>query len=109
MMLRVLVTALAVLGVTYVVSGIHVDSFSIALLVSVVLGVLHLVVRPILLLVTLPITLLTLGLFTFVINGILFYSAQFLVPGFVVDTIFAGFLGALMVSIASTVAQKIIA
>ncbi len=106
---RVVVTALAVLGVTYLVAGIHVDSFATALVVSVVLGVLHLVVRPVLLLVALPITLLTLGLFTLVINGLLFYSAQFFVSGFTVDTFFAGFLGALIVSAASTVVYKIIA
>jgi putative membrane protein len=106
--LRVVVTALTVLAVTKFIDGIAVSSFQVALVVALVLGLFHLVVRPILLLLTFPITLLTFGLFTFVINGLLLYVVQFLVPGFTVDTLIAGFLGALIISAISTITHKII-
>lgn len=109
MVIRVIVTALTVLAITKFVNGISVDSFTVALLVALVLGVLHLIVRPILLLLTFPITLITFGLFTFVINGLLLYVVQFVVPGFSVESFFAGFLGALIISVISTIVHKIIA
>lgn len=109
MVMRVVITALTVLAITTFIQGIAVASFSVALFVSLVLGLLHLVVRPILLLLTFPITLLTFGLFTFVVNGLLLYFVQFLVSGFTVDSFVSGFLGALIISVISTIVNKIIA
>ncbi len=109
MVIRVVVTALTVFAITEIIDGIAVESFTAALLVALVLGLLHLIVRPLLLLLTFPITLLTFGLFTFVINGLLLYLVQFLVPGFTVESFVAGFLGALVISVVSTIVHKIIA
>jgi putative membrane protein len=109
LVMRVVVTALTVLAITVVIDGISVPSFSVAFVVAMVLGLLHLVVRPILLILTLPITLVTFGLFTLVINALLLYVVQFIVPGFVVETFLAGFLGALIISAVSTILNKIIA
>ena len=88
--LRILITALALMGIAYIVPGIAITSFSIALLVAVVWGILTLIVRPILLLLTLPITILTLGLSVFLLNALLFWLLT-IIPGFTI----AGFLPAL--------------
>ena len=61
------------------------DSFVTALVVAVVLGLINTLIRPVLVLLTLPVTVLTLGLFIFVINGLLFWAVGSFVPGFHVD------------------------
>lgn len=79
----------------YVLPGVHVDGFFVALVVAVMLGVINAFVKPILTLLTLPITILTLGLFIFVINAFMIMLVAYLVPGFRVD----GFFWALIFSI----------
>lgn len=93
-LLRWFTNALLVILVTYVVPGIAVESFWTALLVALALGILNAIVRPILVILTLPITLLTLGFFTLVINGVLFWLVSTVVKGFNVEGFWAAFLGA---------------
>lgn len=95
LLLRWVVNALALLLVTRVVPGVHVEGFYAALIVALVLGILNALVRPILIFLTLPITILTLGLFTLIINAGLFWFASTVVKGFQVD----GFLPALWASL----------
>jgi len=59
------------------------------------------VIRPVLILLTLPATLLTLGLFIFVINGLLFWFAGSFFQGFTVDGFWSGFWGAMVYSVIS--------
>ena len=96
-----LINAAALLVLPYLLPSIHVASFATALWVAVVLGLINAVIRPVVLLLTLPVTLLTLGLFIFVINGLLFWFAGSILKGFVVDTFWHGVLGAVLYSIFS--------
>ena len=104
-MLRILIVwlinALALLAVAYVMPSIHVDSFGTALVAAVVLGLVNAVIRPILVLLTLPATLLSLGLFIFVINGLLFWLVGSYLRGFEVAGFWSGFFGAIIYSIVS--------
>ena len=93
--------ALALLTVANFVPGIHVDGFGSALIAAFFLGLVNTLIRPLLLLLTLPVTLLTLGLFIFVINGLLFWLVGSVLRGFVVDGFWYGVLGALLYSIFS--------
>lgn len=102
------VNALGVLAAGYFVPGVSVASFYIALIVAAFLGVLNLLVRPILVVLTLPITLLTLGLFTFVINALLFWFLASFIQGFAVSGFFAAFFGALVVSVISFIGRHFI-
>ncbi|MBI5004649.1 MAG: phage holin family protein [Candidatus Lloydbacteria bacterium] len=102
------VNALGVLAAGYFVPGVSVTSFYIALIVAAFLGVLNLLVRPILVVLTLPITLLTLGLFTFVINALLFWFLASFIQGFAVAGFFAAFVGALVVSAISFIGRHFI-
>jgi len=79
------------------------DGFGTALVVSLVLGILHITVRPILLLLTLPLTIITVGLFVFVINALLFWFVASFIEGFAVD----GFLGALLGALVSALITSI--
>jgi putative membrane protein len=96
-----LINALALLALPWVLPSIHVAGFATALWVAVVLGLINAVIRPILVLLTLPVTLLTLGLFIFVINGMMFLLAARLLDGFVVDGIWAGIFGSVVYSLIS--------
>jgi putative membrane protein len=69
-----LLNALALLGAAYLVPGIHVSSIWIALVAAVVIGLANMLIKPILVIFTLPVTIITLGLFIFVINGVLFWG-----------------------------------
>jgi putative membrane protein len=94
-----LISALALLTVAYLMPGIVVANFTAALVAAVVLGLVNAVVRPILILLTLPATLLTLGLFIFVINGLLFWMVGSWLQGFTVSGFWWGFFGAIVYSI----------
>ena len=79
-----LINAVALMAVAYLLPGIEVSSFIVALVAALVLGLVNAVIRPLLILLTLPATLLTLGLFIFVINGLLFWFVGSFITGFVV-------------------------
>lgn len=96
-----LVNAIALMAVAYLLPGIAVESFVTALVAALVLGLVNTVIRPILVLLTLPATLLTLGLFIFVINGLLFWFVGSFISGFVVAGFWWGVIGAIAYSIVS--------
>lgn len=104
---KVIITALALLIAEKIVPGIEVESIYIALIVAVVLGLLNLLVRPILLLLTLPITLVTLGLFTFVLNALLFWFTSTFIEGFTVTGFIPAFVGSLLVSFGVFLGEKL--
>jgi putative membrane protein len=96
-----LINAVALIAVAYLLPGIAVSSFVTALIAALVLGLVNAVIRPVLVLLTLPATLLTLGLFIFVINGLLFWFVGSFVSGFVVSGFWWGVIGAIAYSILS--------
>ena len=105
---RLLITALALLACAYLVPGIEVTSFFVAVVAAMVLGLLNLIVRPVLIILTLPVTLLTLGLFIFIINAILFFFAASVVSGFVVDGFVPALIGSIVVSLISALGNRFI-
>lgn len=96
-----ILNALALLGVASFVPGIHLDNFIDAMIAAFFLGLVNTLIRPLLVLLTLPVTLLTLGLFIFVINGLLFWFVGSVLRDFVVDSFWHGMLGAILYSIFS--------
>lgn len=93
--------ALALIAVANFVPGIHVEGFGSALIAAFFLGLVNTLIRPLLLVLTLPVTVVTLGLFIFVVNGLLFWAVGSVLRGFVVDSFWHGVLGAVMYSIFS--------
>ncbi len=92
--------AVALLGVAYLLPDVvKVTNFGSAMLAALVIGLLNTLVRPLLVLLTLPVTLLTLGLFYFVLNGLLFWLAGNLLSGFEVHGFIAAMLGAILYSV----------
>lgn len=96
-----ILNALALIAVANFVPGIHVDGFTAALIAAFFLGLVNTLIRPIFLILTLPVTLITLGLFIFVINGMLFWLTGSVLKGFIVDSFWHGVLGVVLYSIFS--------
>ncbi|MGJ7526994.1 MULTISPECIES: phage holin family protein [unclassified Variovorax] len=94
-----LLSAVALLAVAYLYSGVQVNSFGSALIAAAVIGLLNMIVRPILVVLTLPVTIVTLGLFLFVINALLFWAASGLLGGFHVNGFLAALIGSLIYSL----------
>ena len=91
LIIRILLSALAVVILSNILPGVGVDSYTTAIIVAIVLGLLNLIVKPILVILTLPITILTLGLFLLIINALIILLADKFVSGFTVDSIWWAF------------------
>ncbi len=95
--------AAALLLVANVYAGVSVSGLGAAMVAALVLGLFNTLVRPLLVLLTLPVTLLTLGLFLFVINALMFWSAAWLLQGLQVDGFVAALVGSLLYSLCGMV------
>ena len=98
-----LISASALLLVAYLYSGVQVDSFGSALIAALVIGLFNVVLRPDLVPLTLPVTIVTVGLFLFVINALMFWSAAGVLGGFHVSGFGAALLGSLLYSLIGVV------
>jgi putative membrane protein len=94
-LIKIIIATLSVLISSYLLPGVHVDSFLAAMMVALVLGVLNVILKPILILLSLPAVIFSFGLFLIVINILIILSADYLIAGFKVD----GFWWALLFSI----------
>ena len=106
LILKWLLSALALLAVSYLYSGVQVTTFAHALIAAAVIGLLNMVVRPVLVVLTLPVTIVTLGLFLFVINALLFWAASGLLSGFHVSGFLAALIGSLIYSLLGVVIES---
>jgi len=104
--LTILATALGLLVVDMIVPGVDIANFPSALLAAIVIGFVNAFVRPILQVLSLPITFITLGLFSFLLNGILLWLASIIVPGFTMNGFFAFILAPIVLSFCSTFLNK---
>jgi len=107
-LVRVIVNALALGALSYWhFQGIHADTWVAVLIGGLVLGIANAIIKPILVVLSCPLVILTLGLFTLIINGAIFYWVLKFVPGFYVPGFWAAFWGAIAMSIISWVVSLI--
>lgn len=99
LVVRWLLNAVALWVTDVLLPGIETRTLVALLVGALVIGLINAVIRPVLLVLTIPITLITLGLFLLVLNGLLFWLAAALVPGFVVAGFWWAFLGALVMAV----------
>jgi putative membrane protein len=97
--IRWLVSAISLIIVAYFIPGISFSSFWVVLFTALVLGIINAVIRPIILVLTLPINILTLGLFTFIVNALMFWLVYLIVPGFSIANFSVAIWGALIYAI----------
>jgi putative membrane protein len=101
-----LLSAMALLFVAYVYTGVEVKSFTAALVAAFVIGLFNMVVRPVLVVLTLPVTVLTLGLFLFVINALMFWAAATVMQDFNVKGFLPALVGSLIYSAIGVVIES---
>ena len=107
LLIRILITALLVMAISYLMKGVVVDEFTTALKVAVVLGLLNFFVKPILVLFTLPITVFTLGLFLLVINALMIQMCSHFVTGFQVSSIWTAMLFSIILSLSQSLVYQL--
>jgi len=98
-----LINAAALYAATRVVPGVHVQDAETLVVAAAVIGLVNAIIRPILRLITLPITVLTLGLFYFVLNGLMLLLAARLTRGFELDGLPSAVVGAIVIGIVATI------
>lgn len=103
-----LINTIALFIVVHVVSGVTAQRWQTLFVAALIIGLLNSFLRPIIIFMTLPVNVLTLGLFTLVINGFMFYLAAFIVKGFDVAGFGSAFVAALLFSIISFLLNLII-
>ncbi len=105
---RWILNALVLMLTTYIVPGFVVENFYSALVTALVLALLNVIVKPILIIFTLPINILTLGLFTLIINGLLFWFMASFIKGLDITNFWSAILAALVYSVISVIISYLI-
>lgn len=103
LIIKLFVNALAIFLTAQILPGVHVADLKTALIVAIVLSIINMFIKPIVVILTLPINIVTLGLFTFVINGIFVLIASNIVDGFTVPNFWHAMLFALVLSLVNSV------
>ncbi len=96
--IKLTLVALALLAIASYVPGISISSTYTAFVVAVLWGVVSLLLKPALSILTLPINILTLGLFSLVVNALLFWLLASFVAGFTVAGFVPALIGSLLLS-----------
>lgn len=105
--INLLITAAVAFGLTYILSGVHIDDFGTAIVFALVLGLLNFFVRPILGILGLPLTILTLGLFSLVINAAIILIADYFLDDMTVDGFWWAFIFSIALSLVTSVVSGI--
>ena len=100
--LTTLATALSLLIVDIVVPGVNLANFPSAMIAGLVIGLVNGSIKPIISTLSLPINLVTLGAFSLVVNGLCFWLAAVITPGFSVHGLIAFFLAPVVMSFGNT-------
>src|SRR5690606_11585906 len=99
LILKLLLTALAVVVLSKILPGVAVEGYGSAIIVAIVIALLRLLVKPILVLLTLPITIVTFGLFLLIVNAFIILMADYFIDSFAVATIWWALLFSLLLSV----------
>lgn len=102
-LLSIIGNAIALYATTVVPGITFVGSFLTLLVGGVIFGLFNLIVRPIATLLSAPLLILTLGLFYFILNGILLWVAARFIPGYAVSGLWAGILGSIVITLVNWV------
>lgn len=107
LLISLLINALAIFITASILPGVHLANFWTAIVVTIIMGIINVLVKPIVLLLTLPINVITLGLFTFFVNGLMILLVQALVQGFSVDNLVWAIVFSIVISIVNGILQSL--
>lgn len=107
--IRLLINAIALAAISYLnVAGVHASGIQALLIGAIVLGIVNAIIKPILIVISCPLEVLTLGLFTLIINALIFYFGLKLVPGWVIPSFWSAFLASIVLTIISWILSLIL-
>lgn len=106
--LKIVLTAVAVLVIAHFLPGVSVENFTSSVIVAVVLALLRVTIKPLLIILTLPVTIVTLGLFLLVINALIILLADNLIDGFNVTGFWIALLFSLILSIFESILYSLL-
>lgn len=102
-----IILSVAVWGTTKVMPGITVNPVWVAAVVGACLTLFNMFLKPVINVLTLPLNLLTLGFFSLVVNGFIFWYLSTILKGFTITSFTAAFVGALVVSLLNWLITKV--
>ena len=108
LLIRFVITGVAVFLASHIIPGMRVESVGAGIAAALVLALLNAIVRPVLYVLAIPFIVLTLGLFVIIINAVLLQFTDWLIDGFEVVGFWAGFWGALVISIISSILNLVV-
>jgi putative membrane protein len=101
-LIRLFTYALAMYLTAHLVNGLYFDTFWSLIAGAAVLSIINAVIRPIFMVLTFPVNVMTIGLFTFVVNGLMLKITSFLVPGMAVGGFWVATFAALILTVLSS-------
>ena len=107
MIIRWVVFALMIMLVGWLTPGLTIANFLTAMIAVIVIALINAFIKPVILMLTLPLNLVTLGLFTIVINALLFMFTAYIVPGVEVEGFLSALLASVLISVMSIGLSKI--
>ena len=107
LLLHWILSAIALWIVANFVPGIYVSGAKAALIAALVIGLINATLGLLIKIITFPLTILTLGLFWFVVNALMLELAAQFVQGFAVRGFIPALIGAVLMSLVSSVLQWI--
>lgn len=108
LIIALVLNALALMITANIVPGIHVTDFTSSVLAAIVLGVVNTFIKPALSFVTAPLSVVTLGLFAFVVNAVVLFIVDAVVPGLTIDGWVPAILGAVVLSVVATILSSVL-
>ena len=105
---QIVINGAALMFTANLIDNIYIDGMGAAVIAAIILGIVNAVIRPLLLILTLPLNVFTLGLFTFVINGLVLKTVAGVVAGFDIVGMWPAVIGAIILSVVSTVLNWLI-
>ena len=107
MLVKWMLFSLLIMFIAWIIPGITITGFLSALVVVIILSLVNIFVRPLVQFISIPLNVLTLGLFSLIINALLFMLVAKFSPGFQIDGFWSGLFGALILSVLSPLIEKI--
>jgi putative membrane protein len=99
---RLIVSSLSVFVAGWLLPGVQIDSFTTAVGIAIVLGLLNATLKPLLIIITIPITLMSLGLFLLIINALIIGVADQWIDGLDVRSTWTAILFSFLISTISS-------
>lgn len=107
--IRLIINAIALACISYLsIAGVHANGWQALVIGAIVLGVVNAIIKPILIVISCPLEILTLGLFTLIINALIFYFGLRAVPGWIIPGFWSAFLASIVLTIISWILSLIL-